>query len=114
MDVATGLGPRRSISLASAPFRGIDPARYLTKAEAVFVHLINRPLTRVALSPDQRPIVRSRPFVGPGSKPNGLCAFRQPIGFHLIDIVDWRGHSWVLALFERLWLWWGQNWAREA
>src|ERR1700722_5196906 len=113
MDVATGLAPRRSISLASVRFRGVDPAQYLAKAEAVLIHLINRPLARMALSSDQRPIVRGRPFVGPGSKPNGLCAFRQPIGFHLIDIVDWRAHSWLLTLVESLGLSRGQNGTRE-
>jgi hypothetical protein len=42
------------------------------KAEAVLIHLFNRPLARMALSPDQCPIIRSWLFIGPSLQPNGL------------------------------------------
>jgi hypothetical protein len=107
------LGSPQFISLAGGPFRGVDPVRYLAKAEAVLVHFCDRPLAGKALSPDKRPIVRSWPFIRPGSKPNGLCAFRQPIGFHSIDVIDWRSHSLLLTCVESLGLSRGQNGTRE-
>jgi hypothetical protein len=92
----------RPISLAGLPFRGIEPARYLAKAEAVLIHFCDRPFARMTFSSDQRPIVGARPFVGPGSKPDGLCAFRQLVRLHLIDVINWRSHSLLLTFVGSL------------
>ena|ERR1700733_7526667 len=68
-------------------------AECFAKAETVLIHFCDRPLARMTFSSDERPIVRSRLFVGPGSKPDGLCAFRQSIRLHPIDVINWRPHS---------------------
>jgi hypothetical protein len=96
------------MSLCDIPFRGIEPAGYFAKAETVLIHFCDRPFARMTLSPDKRPIVRSRPFVGPGSKSDGLCAFRQPIRRHLIDVINWRSHLLPLTFVESLKLSHGQ------